>query len=234
MGSDGRDIQWRCEADMDSAYRFGAIRVSCEGYNHPDDPYILRGSCGFEYELDYTEEGRQRQNQGNQGTFTGAGYYNANHYDDGYSMTGSIFSFLILGFIVYVLYSMCSGGARQAYGAGGGGGYGGGPDFGPGYGGGGPYGGGGCGPTYVQPPIYQPGAGGGGFWSGMATGGLLGYLWNRPRTGYSYGYGAPSMFGGGGYSRPYAGTTTFGGGGGGVSSSGGSRTAAGFGGTTRR
>jgi len=233
MGSDGRDIQWRCEADMDSSYRFGAIRVSCEGYNHPDDPYVLRGSCGFEYELDYTEEGRQKQNQGNYGggTFTGAGYYQ-NNYDDGYSTTGTIFSFLILGFIVYVLYSICSGGSRQAYGGGGGGGYGGGPDFGPGYGGGGPYGGG-CGPTYVQPPVYQPG--GGGFWSGMATGGLLGYLWNRPRAGYSYGYGAPSMFGGGGYSRPYAGATTFGGGGGGVSaSSGGSRTAAGFGGTTRR
>lgn len=31
---------------MDSAYRFGRIQVSCEGYEYPDDPYILRGSCG--------------------------------------------------------------------------------------------------------------------------------------------------------------------------------------------
>ena len=31
---------------MDSSYRFGDIAVNCEGYNYPDDPYILKGSCG--------------------------------------------------------------------------------------------------------------------------------------------------------------------------------------------
>lgn len=45
---------------MDSAYRFGRIEVSCEGFNHPDDPYILKGSCGLEYALELTEQGRQR------------------------------------------------------------------------------------------------------------------------------------------------------------------------------
>ena len=45
-GSDGFDAQWECKTDMDSAYRFGKIQVSCEGYDYPDDPYILRGSCG--------------------------------------------------------------------------------------------------------------------------------------------------------------------------------------------
>ena len=39
-------VQWECKTDMDSAYRFGRIQVSCEGYEYPDDPYILRGSCG--------------------------------------------------------------------------------------------------------------------------------------------------------------------------------------------
>lgn len=38
--------QWECKADMDSSYRFGDIAVNCEGYNNPDDPYILKGSCG--------------------------------------------------------------------------------------------------------------------------------------------------------------------------------------------
>ena len=38
--------QWECKADMDSSYRFGDIAVNCEGYNYPDDPYILKGSCG--------------------------------------------------------------------------------------------------------------------------------------------------------------------------------------------
>ena len=25
--------------------------VSCEGYDYPEDPFILRGSCGLEYEI---------------------------------------------------------------------------------------------------------------------------------------------------------------------------------------
>ena len=45
-GSDGEDIQWECKTEMDSAYKFGRISVSCEGYSYPDDPYILKGSCG--------------------------------------------------------------------------------------------------------------------------------------------------------------------------------------------
>lgn len=52
--------QWECKTDMDNAYRFGGIEVSCEGYSHPADSHILRGSCGLEYTLELTEEGRRR------------------------------------------------------------------------------------------------------------------------------------------------------------------------------
>ena len=31
---------------MDNSYRFGKVEVYCEGYDYPEDPYILRGSCG--------------------------------------------------------------------------------------------------------------------------------------------------------------------------------------------
>ena len=31
---------------MDKRFKFGRITVSCEGYDYPDDPYILHGSCG--------------------------------------------------------------------------------------------------------------------------------------------------------------------------------------------
>ena len=44
---------------MDVNYRFGHVQVVCEGYDsfivlkvgydYPDDPYILAGSCGLEY-----------------------------------------------------------------------------------------------------------------------------------------------------------------------------------------
>ena len=45
-GFDGQDYQWECKTDMDNAYRFGQVAVTCEGYSHPDDPYVLKGSCG--------------------------------------------------------------------------------------------------------------------------------------------------------------------------------------------
>jgi len=45
-GSDGTDVQWECKTDMDNAYQFGQISVSCEGYSYAEDPYILKGSCG--------------------------------------------------------------------------------------------------------------------------------------------------------------------------------------------
>ena len=39
-------VQWECKAELDSKYQFGRLQISCEGYEYPDDPYILRGSCG--------------------------------------------------------------------------------------------------------------------------------------------------------------------------------------------
>ncbi|XP_034080359.1 store-operated calcium entry-associated regulatory factor isoform X2 [Gymnodraco acuticeps] len=70
-GWDGVDVQWECKTDMDNAYRFGRIEVSCEGYSQPADALILRGSCGLEYTLELTEGGR-RTAQGSGGTHGGS------------------------------------------------------------------------------------------------------------------------------------------------------------------
>jgi len=40
-GWDGNDVQWECVADLPSQFRFGEISVICEGYDYPEDPYIL-------------------------------------------------------------------------------------------------------------------------------------------------------------------------------------------------
>uniref|UniRef100_A0A4W5L9F6 Store-operated calcium entry-associated regulatory factor n=1 Tax=Hucho hucho TaxID=62062 RepID=A0A4W5L9F6_9TELE len=61
---------WECKTDMDNAYKFGQIEVSCEGFNHPDDAYILKGSCGLEYSLELTEEGKRRHKGGSTGGFS--------------------------------------------------------------------------------------------------------------------------------------------------------------------
>ena len=50
-GTDGRDVQWECKAEMEKGYSLGRTEVSCEGYSYPDDPYILAGSCGVEFEV---------------------------------------------------------------------------------------------------------------------------------------------------------------------------------------
>ena len=60
-GSDGVDAQWECKAEMDSGYSFGETNVACEGYDYPDDPYILAGSCGVDFTLDRTRNGGSRQ-----------------------------------------------------------------------------------------------------------------------------------------------------------------------------
>ncbi|XP_062379741.1 store-operated calcium entry-associated regulatory factor [Sardina pilchardus] len=72
-GWDGVDAQWECKADMDNAYRFGRVEVSCEGFNQPSDPYVLSGSCGLEYTLELTEEGRSRRSHQGWGGGGGGG-----------------------------------------------------------------------------------------------------------------------------------------------------------------
>ena len=49
-----REPHWRCESTLDDKVKLGHATVSCEGYEGPLDPYVLRDSCGLKYTLDYT------------------------------------------------------------------------------------------------------------------------------------------------------------------------------------
>ncbi|XP_041042590.1 store-operated calcium entry-associated regulatory factor isoform X1 [Carcharodon carcharias] len=100
-GWDGYDVQWECKTDMDKAYRFGAITVSCEGYNYPEDPYILRGSCGLEYVIELTEEGLRRKKPN-------SGF--AHVSDENSTFSHDSFSFmmiLVLFALAYLVYMVC-------------------------------------------------------------------------------------------------------------------------------
>lgn len=57
---DSEDIQWTCKASLPPEFKLGSTEVVCEGYDSPDDPFILKGSCGVEYRLILTEAGEQR------------------------------------------------------------------------------------------------------------------------------------------------------------------------------
>ena len=48
-GWDGNSVQWECSTDLPSHLSLGTHYVSCEGYDYPDDPYVLVGSCGLSY-----------------------------------------------------------------------------------------------------------------------------------------------------------------------------------------
>ncbi|KAL0234090.1 hypothetical protein PCE1_001128 [Barthelona sp. PCE] len=50
MGQD-----WDCETkNLDgSKYRLYDIDISCEGFDYPEDPYVLKGSCGLVYKLGF-------------------------------------------------------------------------------------------------------------------------------------------------------------------------------------
>ena len=48
-------INWTCRADMSEKVQFNHVEVICEGYDYPEDDYILLGSCGLEFTLDYKD-----------------------------------------------------------------------------------------------------------------------------------------------------------------------------------
>ncbi|KAM7286708.1 store-operated calcium entry-associated regulatory factor isoform X1 [Ixodes scapularis] len=225
-GSDGIDIQWECKADLPKSLKFGHIEVACEGYDYPDDPYILQGSCGLEYKLERTGHSYGEDSQSHS-------YYG----QKGKSSSFQNVLFLgVLCFIIYVIYKSCMTNAAQR----GADGY---TDIPPDDPTSGPsgrrgfFGGGGSPP----PPGFRPdyhtdascgsgaglggrgGSGLGGFWSGAAAGGLLGYMFgNRGNTGYaSSGFGYPRE-------GTFSSAPSF------SSSSSGTYSSSGFGGTRRR
>jgi len=65
-GSDYDDdnIQWTCTASLPAEFKLGSTDVICEGYESPNDPYILKGSCGVEYRLVLRERGGEVPEEG--------------------------------------------------------------------------------------------------------------------------------------------------------------------------
>ena len=61
------DIQWTCTASLPTEFKLGSTDVICEGFASPNDPYVLKGSCGVEYRLMLTEEGEEKFGKGGKG-----------------------------------------------------------------------------------------------------------------------------------------------------------------------
>merc|ERR1712013_103131 len=109
-GWDGREVQWECKADMEGSVRFGKVEVVCEGYDYPEDEYILAGSCGLEYTLELTKEGRQQDSYGGGGG--GWGYQNQKtsySYENSnkWSGLGDLIMLGVVGLVIYAFYKTC-------------------------------------------------------------------------------------------------------------------------------
>ncbi|XP_043915634.1 store-operated calcium entry-associated regulatory factor [Protopterus annectens] len=247
-GWDGFDIQWECKTDMDTSYRFGTVSVSCEGFDYPDDPYVLRGSCGLEYTLELTEAGRKRHGSSFGNGIFGSGF-SAGKGSSEFNGVVVLVIFLVLAYGVYKMFLCRPQHPNQPYADGTDSSYGfsGQNTFGP------------SPPGFMGPPPpgFNPdvtgssagstsssggfgfgnvfnqqrptGSSGPGFWSGFGTGGALGYLFgnqNAQRSNSPFGNwgstgNSSSMFGSTSTSntKPPESST---------------RTASGFGGTKRR
>ncbi|VDK88522.1 unnamed protein product, partial [Onchocerca ochengi] len=97
-GYDGNDVQWECKAEMSDQYEFGEIRISCEGYDYPNDPYILQGSCGLKYNLEYSHDGQGNYDKSKK-------VPNAPPYEDEY---GSFKLSTVVIFLLFLLLIYCS------------------------------------------------------------------------------------------------------------------------------
>jgi len=205
-GWDGMDVQWECKTDLDMDYRLGSVNVICEGYDYPEDPYILAGSCGLEYTLELTQAGRER-NSGGHKSYNNEESYSSNLNSNTYSENkwkgfSDLILFGVVCIVIYAIYKTCidtqdmtdrqysstnnDGGYPSGGGAGGwsqpggsGGGYHQQGPGQPGYGGDASCGAGG------RQRQNGTGAGAGNFWTGAGLGGLMGYMFGaRNNTGY--------------------------------------------------
>ena len=64
------DVQWTCSASLPEEFKLGSTEVMCEGFDSPDDPYVLKGSCGVEYRLMLTDRGEEKYGKGKKGVIT--------------------------------------------------------------------------------------------------------------------------------------------------------------------
>lgn len=140
---DSENIQWTCTASLPDEFKLGSTDVICEGYDYPEDPYILKGSCGVEYRLILTDKGHERYGKGNEGHWWGGddeGSGKEGPKTLGEQVAAALFWMVFIGVAGWILYNIVrqwgqgpagvggAGGNRPGWGGGGGGGWGGNDD----------------------------------------------------------------------------------------------------------
>jgi len=89
---DTEDIQWTCSASLPDDFKLGSTDVICEGYDGPDDPFVLKGSCGVEYRLVLTDAGEQKHGRN--------AFERVYRQPSGQNAVGALFSLLFWGVFI--------------------------------------------------------------------------------------------------------------------------------------
>ncbi|EME42911.1 hypothetical protein DOTSEDRAFT_72371 [Dothistroma septosporum NZE10] len=127
------DIQWTCKASLPPEFKLGSTDVICEGYENPDDPHILKGSCGVEYRLILTPQGEEKYRD----RINNKAWRSKNRSGDesslGDGLATTLFWIIFAAIVCVILYSIftgadTNGGRRPANGRRAGGAYWGGGD----------------------------------------------------------------------------------------------------------
>ncbi|KAK1092720.1 hypothetical protein LTR48_003793 [Friedmanniomyces endolithicus] len=92
---DTEDIQWTCSASLPDDFKLGSTDVICEGYDGPDDPFVLKGSCGVEYRLVLTDAGEQKHGRN--------AFERVYRQPSGQNAVGALFSLLFWGVFIAVI-----------------------------------------------------------------------------------------------------------------------------------
>ena len=107
-GYGAEDIEWTCKANLPEEYKLGSTDVLCEGYDSPDDPYILKGSCGEQYRLMLTPKGEAAHKDRLSSWGSGKKQEQQQAYNGGSGSTETVVTYLfwaafigVLGFIIY-------------------------------------------------------------------------------------------------------------------------------------
>jgi len=110
-GFDGVSFQYKCEASLNEAVKFGQTKVSCEGYNHKDDSMVLIGSCALRYTLEYTpmnNKPKQQQQQKQSTTTTTTKNNVIRQQQQVHNESGSVFIIITALFTVVVTIGIMS------------------------------------------------------------------------------------------------------------------------------
>lgn len=108
---DAEDVQWTCKASLPPEFKLGSTDVICEGYDSPDDPYILKGSCGVEYRLMLTPEGKARYGSQRAWRSKSDSYSDSNGDTD--TVATVIFWLFFLFVVGVIIYSVWTGAANN-------------------------------------------------------------------------------------------------------------------------